>query len=55
MIIQEEKLLTVQETADYLSLSAQTIRKWINSGKLNAVKIGKEFRIRLSEIIDLVN
>ena len=55
MIIQEEKLLTVNETARYLSLSTQTIRKWINSGKLNAVKIGKEYRIRLSELNDLVN
>ena len=55
MIIQEEKLLTVNETARYLSLSTQTIRKWINTGKLNAVKIGKEFRIRLSELNDLVN
>jgi len=55
MTIQKEKLLTVKETALYLSLSDQTIRRWINEGKLNAVKIGKEFRIKLSEIIDLVN
>ncbi len=55
MTIQKEKLLTVKETALYLSLSDQTIRRWINEGKLNAVKIGKEFRIKLSEIIELVN
>lgn len=55
MIIQEEKLLTVRETAGYLSLSTQTIRRWINEGKLNAVKIGKEFRIRLSELNEILN
>jgi excisionase family DNA binding protein len=55
MTIQKEKLLTVKETALYLSLSDQTVRRWINEGKLNAVKIGKEFRIKLSEIIELVN
>ena len=55
MIIQEEKLLTVNETARYMSLSTQTIRKWINTGKLNAVKIGKEFRIRLSELNEILN
>ena len=55
MIIQDEKLFTVNETAAYLSLSSQTIRRWINSGKLNAVKIGKEFRIRLSELNEFLN
>ena len=55
MIIQKEKLFTVQETADYLSLSSQTIRRWINTGKLNAVKIGKEFRIKLSELNQFLN
>ena len=55
MIMQEEKLLTVNETAAYLSLSSQTIRRWINSGKLQAVKIGKEFRIRLSELNEFLN
>jgi excisionase family DNA binding protein len=54
-MVQKEKLLTVNETAAYLSLSTQTVRKWINSGKLQAVKIGKEFRIRLSELNDLLN
>jgi excisionase family DNA binding protein len=55
MIIQEEKLLTVRETANYLQLTDQTIRRWINTGKLNAVKIGKEFRIRLSELNEILN
>ena len=55
MIIQKEKLFTVQETAAYLSLSSQTIRRWINTGKLNAVKIGKEFRIKLSELNQFLN
>lgn len=55
MIIQQEKLLTVRETANYLQLSEQTVRRWINTGKLNAVKIGKEFRIRLSELNEILN
>lgn len=55
MIVQTEKLLTVRETAIYLKLKEATIRKWINDGKLNAVKIGKEFRIKLSELNDLIN
>ena len=55
MIIQNEKLLTVRETAKILLLSAQTVRKWINSGKLQAVKIGKEYRVKISEINEMIN
>lgn len=55
MVIQNEKLLTVKETAEYLNLTVQTVRKWINSGKLHAVKIGKEYRVKTSELIDLLN
>ena len=55
MIIQNEKLLTVRETAKILTLSPQTVRKWINSGKLQAVKIGKEYRVKISEINEMIN
>jgi excisionase family DNA binding protein len=55
MVIQNEKLLTVKETADYLHLTTQTVRKWINTGKLAAVKIGKEYRVKTSELIELIN
>ena len=55
MIIQNEKLLTVRETAKILTLSTQTVRKWINSGKLQAVKIGKEYRVKISEINEMIN
>lgn len=55
MVVQDEKLLTVKQTAVYLSLTEQTIRKWINTGKLNAIKIGKEFRVKLSDIYHLIN
>lgn len=55
MITTYDKLLTVRETANYLKVKESTVRKWINDGKLIAVKIGKEFRIKTSDLNDLIN
>jgi excisionase family DNA binding protein len=36
---------SVQELADELNVSRQTIRNWISSGKLKAQKVGRIIRI----------
>jgi excisionase family DNA binding protein len=38
-------LMTVGEVADYLRTTTTTIYRWLKEGKLEAVKIGKEWRI----------
>ena len=45
-----EKLLTTQEVADYLGLTQRTIYTYIQSGSLRAIKIGREWRIKESEL-----
>jgi excisionase family DNA binding protein len=40
-----EEFYTAQEVADMLKVNIMTIYRYINSGKLNAYKFGKEFRI----------
>src|SRR5690554_4825179 len=45
-----EKLLTTQEVADYLGLTRRTIYTYIESKTLPAVKIGKEWRVKESEL-----
>lgn len=40
-----EKLLTLQEAADIMSMSIHTIRKWVQSGRLPSKKIGVTRRI----------
>src|SRR5262245_28064938 len=40
-------LLTVEEVALDLKLHQETIRRWIKSGNLPAVRIGREYRIPL--------
>lgn len=44
------KMKTIKETAEYFNVSEMTIRRWIESGKLNAVKIVGIIRIEDSEI-----
>lgn len=50
-----EKLLTTQEVADYLGLTQRTIYTYIQSGSLRAVKIGREWRIKESELEAFIN
>ena len=49
-----EELLTVQEVAEYLKLSRSTVWRWCQQGKLNAVKLGRGWRIRWSDVNKLV-
>lgn len=41
-----EELLTVDEVAEFLRTSPNTIYRWLRAGKLPGVKLGKEWRIR---------
>lgn len=41
-----EELLTVDEVAEILRTTPNTIYRWLRAGKLPGVKIGKEWRIR---------
>ena len=50
-----DNLLTVREAANYLKVHWQTVRNYINSGKLNSSKIGKNIRIRESDLQNFIN
>lgn len=43
-------LLTAQEVAAIFGVSVRTIRIWSRSGKLNTVKVGREFRFRRADL-----
>tara|TARA_R110002012_G_scaffold147303_3_gene305750 strand:- start:1669 stop:1854 length:186 start_codon:yes stop_codon:yes gene_type:complete len=47
-----DKQMTVNETAEYLNLSSQTIRKRIKEGKIKATPLGKEMRILKAQFVN---
>lgn len=41
----EDKMLTVEEVANLLRTTPNTVYRWLRSGRLEGIKIGKEWRI----------
>lgn len=54
MKAEEPKLLRVSRAAHELGLHPLTVRKWIKTGKIAAIRVGNEARIPRSEIERLV-
>jgi excisionase family DNA binding protein len=46
----DQQLLTVEQVAQEFQLTSQTIRNWIKSGALSAVKIGHVYRVRQEDV-----
>jgi len=45
-----EKLLTVEEIAEYLKLRPSTIYQWTHQGFIPHIKLGSRVRFRVSQI-----
>jgi excisionase family DNA binding protein len=45
-----DKLLTVKEVADTLTLKETTIYEWLKAGKLKGAKIGDTWRVKESDL-----
>ena len=53
MTMIDDKLLTVHDVADQLSVSEYTIRNWLNSGRLKGFRPGGDkagWRVRASDL-----
>jgi len=46
MLPDHKELLTTEDIAQYLGYHIETIRVYIRQGKLPAIKVGREYRIR---------
>ncbi len=44
-----DDFLTVEEAASRLKVKPYTVRKWITQKKLRAYKVGRDYRIRLTD------
>ena len=54
MTAEQGKLYTLQEVADILRVTKQTLYNNIRKGKLQANKVGKEYRITEEQLQDIV-
>jgi len=45
-----EKVYTPEMAAEMLHVSTLTLRKWLRSGQLAGVKVGRQWRIRESDL-----
>jgi excisionase family DNA binding protein len=46
----DEPLYTVRDVAERLQVTGRTIRDWIKSGRLKAVRAGHAWRIKASDL-----
>lgn len=53
--IAEERLMTTSDVARYFVVCEATIRRWVNSGDLPCLKIGKSFRFRREDLDEYVS
>lgn len=45
-----EKWVNLEDIADHLSVSTDTVRNWIKDGKLPFYKAGKWYKFKISEV-----
>ncbi len=48
----EENILTVREAADLTGIPGITLEKWVERGKLEAVKKGRTLLLERSEVLE---
>ncbi|MCA1830083.1 MAG: helix-turn-helix domain-containing protein [Actinomycetota bacterium] len=48
--VPEDRLLTVGEVADVMRVSNMTVYRLIKGGQLGALRVGKNYRIRESDV-----
>lgn len=51
----EPQFLTVSDVASLLQLNQQTVRNWIEQGRLPALRVGRRIRIRRADLDALIN
>lgn len=49
-----DRWLSVQEIAQYLGISKETVYRWLDSKKIPAHKIGKQWKFKISQVDDWV-
>ena len=50
----QDRLLTVREVADLLGVSVRLVNRFLATGKLDRVKLGRATRVRLTDVTQLM-
>jgi len=45
-----ERLVTIEEAAEHISCHPATIRRMVQRGEIPALKIGRQYRVRMSDL-----
>jgi len=53
--MKKEQYYSIHEVADMLKVAYLTVYRWIQSGKLKAVRAGKQYRIKSSDLDSFLN
>ena len=49
-----EALLSVEEVAEHFGVTTTTVYRWCKEGRIPCLKIGKHWRVRHEELVDLL-
>ena len=49
-----EKWVNLEDIAEYLSVSEDTVRTWIRNGKIPVSRAGKRYKFKISEVDEWV-
>mgnify|MGYP001014333966 CR=1 FL=1 len=53
--MEDEKFYTIKEVAELLKVSDGGVRKWLKTGKLKGIKLGRIWRIKKSDLEEFLN
>lgn len=53
--MEEKKVFTLDEIAEILSVTRRTIYSYVKDGKLEAIKVGKFWRVRKDQLDKFLN
>jgi adenine-specific DNA-methyltransferase len=54
-ITKHERLITIEEIANFFTVNIGTVQQWINKGELQAIKVNRTYRITMEEFQDFLN
>lgn len=52
--VASDELLTVSEVAERLRIHSMTIYRWIEEGRLPAMRFGKQYRVRAADLDEML-